>query len=154
MEIIAGLITALAIVGLGYATRQGRSLSFYGTVLIVIALAYVLFAVMAGAARTIIVESAVAVVFIAVAVAGARWASVRPAGLLTALGLAAHGGYDLVHSAVVSNPVVPSWWPLFCGVVDIVLGGWVAFLLNRDTLKVQPATGPVPASAREPLETG
>jgi hypothetical protein len=139
MEIIAGLITALAIVGLGYATRQGRSLSFYSSVLIVIALAYVLFAVMDGTARTIIVEGAIAAVFVAVAVAGTRSSTLYTSALLMAGGLAAHGVYDLVHSAVVSNPEVPTWWPLFCGVVDIVLGGWVLVLLNRDTLRIQPA---------------
>ena len=139
MEIIAGLITALAIVGLGYATRQGRSLSFYSSVLIVIALGYVLFAVMNGSPRTIIVESAIAAVFIAVAVAGTRSSTLYAAALLMAGGLAAHGVYDLVHSAVVSNPVVPTWWPVFCGVVDVGLGGWVIVLLNRDTLRVQPA---------------
>jgi hypothetical protein len=139
MEIIAGLITALAIVGLGYATRQGRSLSFYSSVLIVIALAYVLFAVMDGTARTIIVEGAIAAVFVAVAMAGTRSSTLYTSALLMAGGLAAHGVYDLVHSAVVSNPEVPTWWPLFCGVVDIVLGGWVLVLLNRDTLRIQPA---------------
>ena len=139
MEIIAGLITALAIVGLGYATRQGRSLSFYSSVLTVIALGYVLFAVMNGSPRTIIVESAIAAVFIAVAVAGTRSSTLYAAALLMAGGLAAHGVYDLVHSAVVSNPVVPTWWPVFCGVVDVGLGGWVIVLLNRDTLRVQPA---------------
>jgi len=139
MEIIAGLITAAAVVGLGYATRQGRSLLFYSNVLIVIALGYVLFAVMDGTSRTIIVESAIAAVFIAVAVAGTRTSTLYAAGLLMAGGLAAHGVYDLVHHAVVSNPVVPVWWPIFCGIVDIVLAGWVLVLLKRDTLRIQPA---------------
>jgi hypothetical protein len=128
MEIVAGGIAAVAILGLGYATRRSRSLSFYSDVLIVIALAYVLFAVMDGASRTIIVESAIAAGFIAVAVVGAQRANLRAAGLLVAGGLAAHGVYDLVHSAVVPNPVVPSWWPLFCGVVDVLLAGWVVRL--------------------------
>lgn len=139
MEIIAGAIASIAIIGLGYATRQGRSLAFYSSVLIVIALGYVLFAAMAGAPRTIIIESGVAGVFIAVAVAAARWGTVRTAGWLMAAGLAAHGGYDLVHSAIVSNPVVPAWWPLFCGVVDILLGGWVLMLLRRGRLIAPPA---------------
>jgi hypothetical protein len=134
MEIIAGLIATIAIVALGYVTRQGRSLAFYSTVLIVISLAYVLFAVMAGASRAIIVECAIAAVFIAVAVVGVRWSNLRAAGLLMAGGLTAHGVYDLMHSAVVSNPVVPAWWPLFCGIVDIALGGWILLLLGRDVL--------------------
>jgi hypothetical protein len=136
MEMIAGLSTALLIVGLGYATRRGRSLPFYSTVLIVIALAYVLFAVMAAAPSAILLEGVIATAFIAVAVAAARWQNVRTAGFLVATGLGAHGGYDLVHPLLVSNPVVPGWWPLFCGVVDMLLGGWVLLLLRRGTLTV------------------
>jgi len=132
MEIIAGVITAVAIVALGSATHQGRSLSFYSTVLVVIALVYVLFAVMAEAPRTVMIESAIAAVFVVVAVAAARWENRHAAGILVAAGLAAHGVYDLVHSAIVSNPVVPAWWPVFCGVVDVVLGGWVVFLVRRN----------------------
>lgn len=141
MEIIAGVIAAVSIGGLGHATRQGRSLAFYSTVLIVIALAYVLFAVMDGAPHTIMVESTIASAFIAIAVVGTRWSNLCTAGLLLALTLAAHGVCDLVHSAVVSNPVVPSWWPLFCGVVDLLLGGWVLRLKSRD-----PLTGPLEES--------
>jgi hypothetical protein len=132
MEFLAGLIATLAIVGLGYATRQARSLSFYSTVLIVIALGYVLFAAMAGTPRTILVESAIAAVFVGVAVGGVRSSSLRVAAFLLASGLAAHGAYDLVHPSVVSNPVVPDWWPLFCGVVDLLMAGWVLFVLGRD----------------------
>ncbi|PQJ35951.1 hypothetical protein BSZ35_16275 [Salinibacter sp. 10B] len=139
MEIIAGLIATIAIVALGYATRQGRSLSFYSSVLIVIALGYVLFAAMAGTPRKIGIESAIAAGFIVIAVAAARWGTVRTAGWLMAAGLTAHGVYDLVHSSVVTNPVVPAWWPLFCGVVDILLGGWVLVLLRRDRLMAPPA---------------
>jgi hypothetical protein len=146
MEILAGLIAAVAIVGLGYATHQGRSLPFYTTVLIVIALAYVLFAMMNGAPRTIIVESAIATVFIAGAVAGTRGANLRAGGVLLAGGLVAHGIFDLVHSFVVANPVVPDWWPLFCGVVDLLLGGWVMVLLRRGSLVAPPAEGAVRSS--------
>ena len=128
MELIAGLITAIAIIGLGYATRQGQSVQFYSSVLIVIALAYVLFAAMEEAPRTIAVESAIAAVFVVVAVVGTQWRNGRSAGMILAGGLAAHGGYDLLHSAVVTNPVVPAWWPLFCGVVDVLLAGWVVRL--------------------------
>jgi hypothetical protein len=128
MEVIAGLITAVAVVGLGYVTRQGQSLPFYSTVLIVIALAYVLFAVMAEGLRTILIETAVAAGFVAVVVAAARGTNRRGAAGLVAAGLVAHGGYDLLHHAVVVNPVVPAWWPLYCGVVDVAMGGWVGWL--------------------------
>jgi hypothetical protein len=100
---------------------------------------YVLFAVMAGASHTIIIEGIIAGAFIAVAVVGTRRSNHRAAGLLVAGGLAVHGVYDLVHSSIVSNPVVPGWWPPFCGVVDISLAGWVIVLRNQDTLRVQSA---------------
>lgn len=58
MNVIAGLIVAAAVVGLEGATRKGRSPPFYGNVLVVIALGYVLFAVMTGAPRRIVIESA------------------------------------------------------------------------------------------------
>ena len=134
MEIIAGFGTAAAVVGLGYAIHQGRSLPFYSTVMIVIALAYVLFAVMGEGPRPLIMESAVAAGFVAVAVAAARGTNRRVAAGLVAAGLVAHGGYDLVHPVVVTNPVVPVWWPLYCGVVDVSLGGWVLVLSENGRL--------------------
>jgi hypothetical protein len=137
MEFLVGLIAAVAVVGFGYTTRQARSLPFYCAVLVVIALLYVLFAVMAGAPRTILIESAVAAAFVAVAVAGAR--SPHTGGLLVAGGLAAHGVYDLLHPAVAANPVVPGWWPLVCGVVDVGLGGWVLVLSRQGMLKTAPS---------------
>ena len=80
MVILAGLLFGLAIIGLGYLTRQGRAIPFYSTVLVVIALVYVLFAVMAGAREILLVESAIAAGFVTLAVAGARWPRRRWAG--------------------------------------------------------------------------
>ncbi len=57
-------------------------------------------------------------------------------------GLVAHGAYGLVHGAVVVNPVVPDWWPLFCFVVDLLLGGWVVLLGRQDNLKIHPEEQP------------
>ncbi len=138
MNVLAGLLAALAILGLGRATRQEDTLPFYSTLLIVIALAYVLFAVMAGHRSTIIAESAIASVFVGLAVAGARWDRSQAAGLLVALGLVAHGAYDLVHDILLPNATVPSWWPIFCGVVDVVLGGWLGSraVTNRLTVRL------------------
>jgi hypothetical protein len=138
MKIIAGLFASAAIIGLGRATQQLRLLPFYSTVLIVIAVVYVLFAVMAGAPRTIAVESSIAIAFVGLAVTGGRWTPPRAAGLIVAGGLAAHGVYDLVHEAVVVNPVVPDWWPVFCGVVDLVLAIWLGVLASRGELHATP----------------
>jgi uncharacterized membrane protein len=85
---------------------------------------------MAEVPRTIAIESAVAAVFVAVAVGAARGMDRRLAGGLVAVGLVAHGGYDLAHHALVQNPVVPGWWPVFCGTVDVALGAWVGVLVR------------------------
>jgi hypothetical protein len=140
MDVLAGLLAALSIVLLGKATRQKDAIPFYSTVLIVIALVYVLFAVMAGQASTIIVESAIAAVFVGLAIAGARWDRSRAAGLLVAIGLVVHGGYDLVHDVLITNAAVPSWWPIFCGVVDVVLGGWLGSRAVTTSLKARLPT--------------
>jgi hypothetical protein len=138
MAIFAGAATAAAIVVLGFATRQGAVLSFYSTVLVVIALVYVLFAAMNGTPAVVGIESGIAAGFIAVAIAGARWASPTAAGLLLAGGLGLHGLFDLVHGLVVDNPVVPSWWPAYCAVVDLGVGTWLAVLASRGSLQAPP----------------
>jgi hypothetical protein len=131
MGLLAGTLFGGAIIGLGYLTRQGRAIPFYSTVLIVIALAYVLFAVMTGAPHVLLIESVIAVGFIALAVVGARWTHRRWAGGLIAAGLVLHGGFDLVHDALIRNPAVPPWWPVFCAVVDVVVGAWLVGLVVR-----------------------
>jgi len=148
MVILAGLLFGLAIIGLGYLTQQGRAIPFYSTVLVVIALVYVLFAVMAGAREILLVESAIAVGFITLTVAGARWPHRRWAGGLIAAGLVLHGGFDLVHDALLHNPVVPSWWPVFCAVVDVVVGAWLMGLVVWSP-PTAPSTSPRAASFDE-----
>lgn len=131
MAYLAGVLAAVVIVGLGYATRQGRALSFYATVLVVIALVYVLFAAMAGDPLALLVEGGIALAFIGVAVVGVRWQSVRGGALLIAAGLIAHGLFDLAHEALLHNAAMPAWWPPFCGVVDLLVGGWLLGLALR-----------------------
>jgi len=36
-----------------------------------------------------------------------------------------------VHDALIRNPVVPAWWPVFCAVVDVVVGAWLMGLVVR-----------------------
>jgi hypothetical protein len=139
MDVLAGVLFGVAIIGLGYLTRQGRAIPFYSTVLIVIALGYVLFAVMDGALDVLLIESAIAAGFVALAIAGARWTWRRWAGGLIAAGLVLHGGFDLVHNVLIQNPVVPPWWPVFCAVVDVVVGAWLMGWVVWSTRSV-PAT--------------
>lgn len=42
-----------------------------------------------------------------------------------------HGLYDLAHSQLFTNPGVPGWYPIFCFVVDVVVGSYLLWLSRR-----------------------
>jgi hypothetical protein len=47
-------------------------------------------------------------------------------------GFTAHAILDSVHSSVIVDPGVPSWWPAFCLAIDVVLAaGLAALTLQR-----------------------
>src|SRR5437660_1702085 len=109
MEYLIGLVLALAVAGLAAGVGFDRDRSFAPTVLIVIALYYVLFALMGGSTRTLVVESLVASGFLLVAVVGFKtnlW--------LIVAALVGHGVFDFVHHLLIDSPGTPSWWPGFC----------------------------------------
>ncbi len=109
-----GLGVAVAV----FASRIGfdRDRSFYPTVLLVIAAYYVLFAVMLGNERAILIETGVAALFSIASIIGYRWSA-----LIVAAAIFAHGVYDAAHHLVFPDHGAPSWWPGFCGSIDIVL---------------------------------
>lgn len=52
----------------------------------------------------------------------------RFAHLLIALAWLSHGFYDYYHDLLFVNPGVFGWYPAFCAIVDIAIGGYL--LLN------------------------
>ncbi len=128
MPEVIGLVLALAVSLYARVTRLDRDRALYPVVLVVIASYYVLFAVMGGSDRVIIIESLVAGGFAVAATVGFRrslW--------LVAAALAAHGVLDLFHARVVANPGVPGWWPGFCLAYDVTAAAFLAGLLLRAT---------------------
>jgi hypothetical protein len=125
---VIGLVLALAVSLYARVTRLDRDRALYPVVLVVIASYYVLFAVMGGSDRVIIIESLVAGGFAVAATVGFRrslW--------LVAAALGAHGVLDLFHARVVANPGVPAWWPGFCLAYDVTAAAWLTGLLLRGT---------------------
>ena len=121
MEIGIGLFLAMAVGVLAAATGLDRERAFYSTVLIVVGSYYVLFAAMAGSGPVLGLETALSLAFVATALIGFRknlW--------IVALGLAAHGLFDLGHGLVVENPGVPGWWPDFCMAYDLTAAAILA----------------------------
>jgi hypothetical protein len=126
MAYVIGVVLALAVSAYATMLRLDRDRAFYPTVLVVVASYYVLFAVMGGSARVIVVETLVAGAFVVAASLGFRrslW--------LVAVGLAAHGVQDFFHGGLVANPGVPAWWPAFCGAYDVAAAGYLTWRLTR-----------------------
>jgi len=139
---IVGASLALAVGLFTSGLDMDRDRALYPTLMMVIALLYVLFAAMGGAsAHVLLLEIFVAIGFIAAAVLGFRvslW--------VAAAALAAHGLFDLVHGRVLSNPGVPLWWPSFCSAYDIVAAAYLVWLLRlgrvRSSADFSRPTGP------------
>jgi hypothetical protein len=119
-----GVSLALVVGVFATAVRLDRDRALYPTVTIVIAFLYVLFAAMGASTHTLVLESIAGAGFVLAAVVGFRsslW--------VVAVALAAHGIFDLVHGAVISNPGVPLWWPEFCSTYDVTAAAYLAWLL-------------------------
>jgi hypothetical protein len=131
VALLIGATLAVAVGLMTTAVGLDRDRALYPTVMIVIALYYVLFAVIGGSTPALLVDSMVASVFIAAALWGFRsslW--------IVVVALFAHGILDLVHGRVIANPGVPDWWPPFCLTYDIVAAAYLAWLLKRERLRV------------------
>ena len=124
MAYLIGGLLAGAVGALGSVVGFDRDRAFYPTIMIVIALYYVLFAVMGGSTHALFIEVAVAAVFLAAALVGFKGSLWLVVGAL-----AAHGVQDLFHGQLIVNPGVPAWWPAFCSAYDVVAAGYLAFLL-------------------------
>lgn len=126
MEYLIGLGVAAAVCAFAMVTGFDRERVFYPTLVPVVATYYVLFAVMGGSTRVLVLESLIAAVFLVVAAIGFRkslW--------LTVAGLTGHGVIDFFHPLLIHNPGVPVWWPGFCLSFDVIAGGFLAVLLTR-----------------------
>ena len=131
MALGIGAFLALAVGLFATALRLDRDRAFYPTVTIVIASLYALFAVMGGSTRALVLESIAGVVFLLAAAVGFRsslW--------IVAAALAAHGIFDSIHGAVISNPGVPIWWPEFCLAYDVTAAAYLAWLLRSGRVRV------------------
>lgn len=129
-ELIAGVLTTIFIMFVGRFNyfKFDEERSYYPTILMVIALYYVLFAVMESQIEVIVAEIAVASLFIT----GALYGAVRSLRLVAVL-LILHGIYDVIHPHFMSYDSVPAWWPMYCFYVDAILGFWILFRYSNRT---------------------
>lgn len=112
-----------------------RDRALYPVVTIVVASYYALFAAMAGG-EALGSETAAAAAFIAAAVIGFRttlW--------IVVAALVGHGLFDLVHGALIANPGVPAWWPMFCMSYDVGAGVYLAWLILSKRIDASDRSG-------------
>lgn len=56
---------------------------------------------------------------------------VRQSAVVVGMFWLLHGLYDLVHGRLIANAGVPDWYPIFCFVVDVVIGSYLLWLSRR-----------------------
>ena len=102
----------------------------YSLGLLVLPGLYTCFALRTGETAVVVKEMLYGVPYV---VAGLVFAfvSVRQSAVLVGALWLLHGLYDLVHSQLFTNPGVPGWYPIFCFVVDAVVGAYLLWLSRR-----------------------
>jgi hypothetical protein len=126
MPYVVGTVLSVVVAVFARYVGLDRDRAFYPTVMIVIALYYVLFAAMTGSVHMILMESAFMLVFATAAVAG-----FKSSMWLVVAALAGHGVFDVIRGEVLKNPGVPAFWPAFCSTYDIGAAVVLAWLLRR-----------------------
>lgn len=88
---------------------------------------YAFFALQAGEQAVAVKEMIYGLPYV---VAGLVFAfvSVRQSAVVVGVFWLLHGLYDLVHSQLITNTGVPSWYPIFCFVIDAVVGSYLLWL--------------------------
>ena len=126
MPYVIGIVLSAVVAVFARYVGFDRDRAFYPTVVIVVALYYVLFAVMSGSVQTLVLESAAAVLFAIAAVVG-----FKSSAWIVVAALAGHGVFDAVHGYVIDNGGVPAWWPAWCLAYDVGAAVWFGWLLRR-----------------------
>ncbi len=91
---------------------------------------YALFAFQAGELDIVVTEMIYGIPYV---VAGLVFAlvGVRQSAIVVGVFWLLHGLYDVVHSQLITNPGVPDGYPVFCFVVDVVIGAYLLWLSRR-----------------------
>jgi len=126
MPYVIGTVASVGVAVFARYVGLDRDRAFYPTVVIVVALYYVLFAVMSGSAQTVVLEFVVMSLFAMAAVVG-----FKSSAWIVVTALAGHGVFDAVHGHIIENAGVPAWWPAWCLSYDVGAAACLAWLLRR-----------------------
>lgn len=88
---------------------------------------YWIFAIYGSDSAALLNELLVGLAFLAVAYTAYKSKSFVTL-LLLAAGYVMHAVYDFYHNLFFVNAGAPTWWPEFCGSVDVLIGAYIAYL--------------------------
>jgi hypothetical protein len=91
---------------------------------------YAFFAIQAGEQAVAVKEMIYGVPYVAAGLVFAL-VSIRQSAVVVGAFWLLHGLYDLVHGQLITNTGVPGWYPIFCFVVDAVIGSYLLWLSRR-----------------------
>lgn len=125
-QLIAGLAVAFIIIK---ASHKLTSLPLYAMALMCLPCIYAAFAIFnQEATQTVVIkEMAIGIPYIAVGLMALQ-SKLKMISYLLAILWLMHGAYDLFHDHLFINPGVPVWYPVFCAVVDLVIGTYLLYV--------------------------
>jgi hypothetical protein len=88
---------------------------------------YWMFAIYGSDPAALLKEIVVGLAFLAVAYVTYKVKSFVTL-LLLAFGYVMHAAYDSSHNFFFVNAGAPTWWPEYCGSVDVLIGAYIAYL--------------------------
>lgn len=130
-----GIVLTISLLLVSILVGLDREKGVYPTLLIAIALFYVVFAFEHGDLNQIILNSIVAGLFTLLALIG-----YRKSFTYIAIGLLLHGVFDVVYSTYANSPA-PDWWAPFCLAIDVLLGLFLLFMMKKKRISLSPETG-------------
>lgn len=128
IAIISGVVAAFITILLLVTLPKYFSVKLLSaTILVAIAFIYVGFSLKDNTAWSIVLEVAAALVFYFMALIGYT----RNIFLL-AYGIMLHGAWDFLHhDGLVIGTDIPAYWPLFCAIIDIIVGLYLLLVFRK-----------------------
>lgn len=127
IALIVGILTVTFIIFRFKKTRLERTKWAYPLLLASFPVYYFVFAVYAQDYKALAYEVIFGAFFILAAYLGYK-ANRKLSLLVVGVFYLLHAAYDLFHDYSFVNTGTPTWWPEFCGSIDLILGFYLIFL--------------------------
>jgi hypothetical protein len=128
LEVFSGAAVGVLTIVLARVIRGRHWL--YSLGLLTLPTLYAFFALRASEPTVAVKEMIYGIPFVAVGLAFALM-SIRQSAVVVGACWILHGLYDLTHSRLITNAGVPSWYPVWCCSVDVVVGAYLLWLSRR-----------------------